>query len=143
MRASTLLFVLVAPMSGCTLDPTFFGYWDIVSAERGGATQTDVGFFEVGDDGSIAVFVRYQPSGAAFVPDPTPEVVFGDTDQTESDTIEYAEDGEVHTIWFSPFDAVFRVEEYYADEAVLTHPEALWPGDPSLSRAATTLEIRR
>ena len=135
--------LLCAPLAGCTLDPTFFGYWDIVSAERGGVSQSDVGFFEVADNGTIAVFVRYQPAGAAFVPDPTPSMVLGDTDESESDRIEYAQDDEVHTIWFSPFDAVFRVDEYYADEAILSHPDALWPGDPSLSRAPTTLSIRR
>lgn len=123
-------FLLLCSLSAaCERDPSFFGYWDIARIERGGETQSDAGFFEILDDGSIALFLRYEWSGGLFAPDPRPEVLIGSTSQTESEFGEgYQEKGETYTLWLSLFgETPFDVVEYKGDRARLESDTAAWP----------------
>lgn len=137
MRLVPLVF-----LSACQLDPTFFGYWDIVGAEHAGEAQDDMGFLEVNDDGTLSLFLRYRWTGSAFEPDPRPALIFGDTDAERQELFaNYADKDEVHTFWMSPFGAdPFRVETYRADRAVLVAREAVWPGETLPAATALTLQ---
>jgi hypothetical protein len=139
MRLAPVLFLLAA---GCTRDPTFFGYWDIYEAERGGVVQPDIGFFEIDNNATMYAFLRYTWTGAEFAPDPSPHTISGETDATAQEVFgNYKSKGETYAISLGVFGAVFDVDDYLADEAVLTAPDAVWP--PGTDTAETTLYIRR
>jgi hypothetical protein len=134
---------VVALLGGCVPDPTFFGYWTILSAERGGVTQDDVGFFEILDDSSVVVLLSYQHDGAAFIPDPQPATILGTTSQVEQELGDnYRTKGETYTLYMSPFgERPFDVDDWKVGTATLSSPEAAWPSSAGL--ADTTLFISR
>jgi hypothetical protein len=138
------LLPLLAFAAGCQRDPTFFGYWDIVEVERDGVVQDDVGFFEVNDDTSVTVFVRYTWDGDGFVPDPAPRTETGDTEEARQEFFgNYQTKGEEHFLLLPPFDANFFVEEYFGDRATLTSDAASWPRLETDQLLPTTLFVRR
>jgi hypothetical protein len=117
-------------LAGCERDPSFFGIWDVTELERDGVSQEEVGFFEILDDGSVMMLLRYTWTGAAFEPEPHPDVIGGTTSQTANfdfaDT--YHQKGEVYTLLLSPFgETPFSVDRYTGDKATLSSAQAAWP----------------
>ncbi len=148
-RSPTRLVALALVASGCERDPSFFGIWDLEAIEVDGLLQVDAGVLEIADDAQLHLLLRYRFEGGAFVPDPEPGVIRGDTSARENDDVfdNYQQKGEVHTLTLAPFDATFAVARYTGDTATLEAPEALYPRpllepvDPTLH--AITLELVR
>jgi hypothetical protein len=143
MRLSAPLCLVASLATGCERDPTFFGYWDLDQVTRGGVVQDDMGFLEILEDGSVAVFVRYTWSGGAFVPVAQPEIVLGTTDAVAQEPFgNYKTKGETYALLLEPFDATFDVTDYRGDRAELDAAEAGWPTGAG-ELAPTTLRLLR
>lgn len=126
MRRAALIGAALG-LAGCERVPSFFGYWDIVEADYDGVVQEDAGFFEIVNGGGVYVFVRYQWTGAEFVPDPKPQIVASSSSQTAPEPFEgYAKRGEEFDISIGPF-GTFHVEEYDGSSALLVAESAYWP----------------
>lgn len=148
MRRLLAFSLASALLSGCERDPVWLGYWEITEATRDGVRQTDLGEMELMRNGELAVILRYRWTGAEFVPDEHPEVLFGSHNATEQDDIfeAYKEEGEVYTVNLSPFVLDQRdlaVKEHYPGFGVLTGTSHPWPGRPPDELGRTELRIQR
>ena len=133
----------------CQKDPVWFGYWEIVEAERDGVKQPDMGVLEVFRDSKMAMLLRYEWTGSDWVPDPAPHAEFGETNAREQDDIieAYKQEGEIYTVYMSPFCTDYqndlKVESYQANRAILTGKAQPWPGAPLDELLSIELTLQR
>jgi hypothetical protein len=147
VRRATLLGLTCLAL-GCERDPVWFGYWELVEGRRDGVAQRDLGTVEVMRDGSVATFLRYEWTGAEFVPDPNPTVDLGTAGVSEQDDFfdGYKEKGETYTLYLSQFSDITRplsVVEYTGATALLSGTQCPWPGSPPEELLPIELHLER
>jgi len=129
-RVAPVLLVTALLASGCKRDPSFVGYWEIVTVERQGQVQDDVGFLDFDGDGNVQLFSRYLFTAGAWAPDPRPELRTSGTNVfTQDDAFEaYQEEGETFDLRIDILQPEpLSIDDYHPWRAEVSGDAAWWP----------------
>jgi len=128
--ATGLAVAALTTLGGCQRDPGFVGYWDITRVERGGRSQSDVGFLDFDGDGGVVFFTRYLFVEGGWRPDPQPVLRVGGTNVESNDDVfeAYQEEGETFDLRIDVLSAEpLSIDDYHPWRAEVSGPEVWWP----------------